>query len=1234
MIKRKSIFSFIIAGIFTVGMFSNVIVVKAVDKEVKINTISPKPQSLEKIGNGFEIGSKVTLIGTDTADEDAVRELKELLESYGIEYVISDNPDSSLTSIYIGEVDDGDIINNKLSELGVEGAETIENEGYVLAAKDAETNDIVLSGKDERGTYYAVQTLEQLLVKIGEEVSIPEVEIRDYPAMELRGTIEGFYGAPWSHEDRLNQLEFYGENKMNTYIYAPKDDPYHRDKWSEPYPESELNRMQELIDKANEKEVDFNFAISPGNTINLSSEEHYQLLIAKLEQMYNMGVRSFSIFFDDIDNKDALGQSRLLNRVQKEFIEVKEGCKPLVMVPQEYTLGWTGSYTTTMARELDENIIVMWTGNDVVPATITKYDMERAKQKYNRNKMFIWWNFPVNDYCQDKLLMGPTEGLDLELDSLVAGIASNPMNESEASKPTLYTTADYAWNTNNYDKDTSWDNALKAVGGEAYEGLKTFTEHSKSSIINGHKESTEIKPILDELLTKWQTGEDVSVLLDSARDEFKNIENAEADIRENINNDLFIGDIDAYLTKLSMYGRMGQDVINMIDAQIKGDMNEVWKNKLKINKTLKEADDLRVMKWNTSVKVTIGSKVLDPFIRDAIKISDKLFNSSITGEVESGLIKNPITSFSVYQDYVPGKMLDGDLETNFWSARAIEVNDYIGIDFVKPQKITSIYLQMDKTGGDYIGKGQLEYSMDGETWTSIGDVKTESGFKVEGLDIEARYLRYRALEGKNNWLKVYEFDINMESQTTDKEEIYTNATGLDSLEVVKGSGTYSINSNSSILNLKKGDYLGIKLSKYLRFDKFDLDVEGNVKGSIEYSVDGKEWSKLVDVNGSSASIEVPYGAKYIRLVLEEGANGIKINNFKATLETKRTLTASTNLPYYTSQYTINKMVDGRSDTYFWASRSIAKGDYVKVDLGKLTNVRDITLEMAHPDHASDYMEFGQMEYSVDGSTWYPIGGSNSEKTVVKRGLDINARYLRYIAVQNSHNWATFVEFKINTEEATNTNITGDPKAAVGFDLNQIIDKNLLTAYKPEVNPTTGQEIIYKPGSEKSLTGVHIFQESDSICNAEVKVKDKDGNWVSIGRLDEGYKALKVDVALEASDIKLVWDGEGALPIIYEIMPQYTENGEEEIIISKARDLKAVSDKNTINLTWSSPESTKGIEGYLIYKDGKLIDTVGKDVNNYEVNGLMANTIYGFKVVVKYSNNEKSKPVSVNIRTKV
>ncbi|MGW5442114.1 beta-N-acetylglucosaminidase domain-containing protein [Streptomyces asiaticus] len=83
--------------------------------------------------------------------------------------------------------------------------------------------------------------------------------------MPLRGVIEGFYGSPWTHAERMDQLAFYGDVKMNTYIYAPKDDPYHREKWREPYPAAKLAELGELVRQATDHHVRFTFAVSPGN---------------------------------------------------------------------------------------------------------------------------------------------------------------------------------------------------------------------------------------------------------------------------------------------------------------------------------------------------------------------------------------------------------------------------------------------------------------------------------------------------------------------------------------------------------------------------------------------------------------------------------------------------------------------------------------------------------------------------------------------------------------------------------------------------------------------------------------------------------------------------------------------------------------------------------------------------------------------------------------------------------
>lgn len=90
---------------------------------------------------------------------------------------------------------------------------------------------------------------------------------------------------------------------MNTYIYGPKDDPYHSSPhWRLPYPEKEALQLQELVKTAQENEVDFVWAIHPGKDIRWNREDR-ELLIAKFEKMYQLGIRSFAVFFDDISGE-------------------------------------------------------------------------------------------------------------------------------------------------------------------------------------------------------------------------------------------------------------------------------------------------------------------------------------------------------------------------------------------------------------------------------------------------------------------------------------------------------------------------------------------------------------------------------------------------------------------------------------------------------------------------------------------------------------------------------------------------------------------------------------------------------------------------------------------------------------------------------------------------------------------------------------------------------------------
>lgn len=178
--------------------------------------------------------------------------------------------------------------------------------------------------------FYAAQTLKQLAKYDEGKKILPLCSIKDYPDVLFRGTVEGFYGQPWSHADRIEQIRFYGRIKLNTYIYGPKDDPYHSSpNWRKPYPAEEAEHIKELAKEAAHNKVNFVWAIHPGQDIQWDQTDSMNIL-SKFEKMYDLGVRSFAVFFDDISGEGARPekQAGLLNYIHKEFISKKMTCNP------------------------------------------------------------------------------------------------------------------------------------------------------------------------------------------------------------------------------------------------------------------------------------------------------------------------------------------------------------------------------------------------------------------------------------------------------------------------------------------------------------------------------------------------------------------------------------------------------------------------------------------------------------------------------------------------------------------------------------------------------------------------------------------------------------------------------------------------------------------------------------------------------------------------------------------
>jgi hyaluronoglucosaminidase len=300
----------------------------------------------------------------------------------------------------------------------------------------------------------------------------------------LRGVIEGFYGAPWSHDERVDLIAFCAQHDLNTWVHAPKDDPYHRAKWREPYPEAELAQLGELVTKCHEVGVDFHYAIAPGLDLCYSHESEWERLVAKIDQVRSVGVQHFQLLWDDVEHKlhcpedeelygsaerpTGAAQAPFSNRFAREI----EQPGPLIVCPMAYAQTGDGPYRRCFRPELDRSIVLYWTGPEVVSLGIDKDELDMSVHRYAGNEHLLWHNFPVNDWDTTILHLGPVRGLDPDLSKgRCRGIIANAMVQCVPSKLGLATVADWADDPYGYDPIASYERALRAHGEEVLAAL-------------------------------------------------------------------------------------------------------------------------------------------------------------------------------------------------------------------------------------------------------------------------------------------------------------------------------------------------------------------------------------------------------------------------------------------------------------------------------------------------------------------------------------------------------------------------------------------------------------------------------------------------------------------------------------------------------------------------------------------------------------------------------------------
>nr|WP_043266999.1 beta-N-acetylglucosaminidase domain-containing protein [Streptomyces sp. CT34] len=596
------------------------------DSPGSADAVSPTPRSVHDRTDHITITRSVTVVAGPGTDAPALALVTKTLRDAGARQVVRAGqapPEGGRLTVYV----DGAGAARALRELGARGTGGLPADGYALAVG---AGRIALAGRDATGTYYAAQTLRQLLPHRDRPgARVRGTAVRDWPATPLRGVIEGFYGTPWSHQARLDQLDFSAEHKMNIYVYSPKDDAYLREKWRDPYPADRLARLRELVDRARARHVEFTYALSPGLSVCYSSAADVKALTAKFGTLWDIGVRTFAVPLDDISytkwncaaDKARFGtgggaagaaQAQLLNRVNREFIARHPGAQPLQMVPTEYADLKPSPYKKALATRLDRNVLVEWTGVGVIAPTIGVGQARQARELFG-HRILLWDNYPVNDYVSKRLMLGPFNGRAPGVPGQLAGITANPMIQPAASDLALYTVADYVWNDRAYDARASWRGAIRELaGGDARteSALRAFADVNYTSAINP-RQAPELAAAIARFGKDGRAGRLDAVL--------RRLQNAPAVLRDRLDSRAFVRESKPWLDATRAWGIAARDALRLIEADRSGDTARARQLRQRIPELVRTAKSyVYVDMKGKRIPVVVGDGVLDTFVGHAL----------------------------------------------------------------------------------------------------------------------------------------------------------------------------------------------------------------------------------------------------------------------------------------------------------------------------------------------------------------------------------------------------------------------------------------------------------------------------------------------------------------------------------------------------------------------------------------------------------------------------------------
>jgi len=399
-------------------------------------------------------------------------------------------------------------------------------DGYKLIITESK---IQIYGASSDAVFYGLSTLKQIM-KQSPGLKIQQLVIRDFADVKNRGFIEGYYGNPWSDDDRIRLMKFGSDLKLTQYVFAPKDDPYHNEKWREPYPEDKLASISKLARVGNETKTKFVWTIHPFMHDPIRFDRNYvsdlRIIEKKFDQLMLVGVREFGILADDAPwpkhgDTDYIklmkDMSNFLKKRQKNYPDLTT---EMIFVPYYYYSDGAKDNGHYDLRDLNaglpSSVHLVVTGGETFGISSNEFlntlkrNLEVNGAKYR--PVQLWINWPVNDGSRNNLIMGGAKHyLQANVDSQkLYGVMLNPMMQAESSKTAIFINAAYAWHIwdNNETEDEIEHNAFNYVENYTFKSstgsraLENLAQHMQfnSAMPDLNLESPELRSKLNRFI--------------------------------------------------------------------------------------------------------------------------------------------------------------------------------------------------------------------------------------------------------------------------------------------------------------------------------------------------------------------------------------------------------------------------------------------------------------------------------------------------------------------------------------------------------------------------------------------------------------------------------------------------------------------------------------------------------------------------------------------------------------